>query len=198
MENLKNDGYAGIDIGTCMFYSLGRIDKPSLKTAVQICKSQDSYSVNFHACASYLTMMVQKSTAAKQFNIAATTSNVDGAKLKSRDGTDSCLPPEKYSGRVYKMLSPKQKQWLWQDCKKAKANGEDIPMAKKRHRQPPAKQAKFLESVMVTQKCQISSITAQNQKMMAALVASGFKIPALWERKPVKTARWQPTKPYQD
>ncbi len=52
MENLKNDGYADINPGTCMHYFLGGIDKPSLKTAVQICESQDLYSVCFQNCAS--------------------------------------------------------------------------------------------------------------------------------------------------
>ncbi len=36
MENLKTDGYAGIDIGTHMCYFFGGIDELSLKTAVQI------------------------------------------------------------------------------------------------------------------------------------------------------------------
>ncbi len=39
--------------------------KPSLKTAVQICKSQESYSTNFQACASYLTTIVKQTPAAK-------------------------------------------------------------------------------------------------------------------------------------
>ncbi len=75
--------------------------------------------------------MVQKTPAAKRVTVAATASEVDGIKLKNRDGTDRRLPLAKYSSGVYKMLSPKQKEWLWQDRKKAKANGEDIPVAKK-------------------------------------------------------------------
>ncbi len=34
MQTLENEGYAGIDPGTCVHYFLGGIDKPSLKTAV--------------------------------------------------------------------------------------------------------------------------------------------------------------------
>ncbi len=45
MENIQNNGYAGIDAGTQMRYFLWGIDKPSLKTAVQICKSKDTYSI---------------------------------------------------------------------------------------------------------------------------------------------------------
>ncbi len=132
MENLKTVGYAGIDAGTNICYFLRGIDKPFLKTPVQICKSQDFYSVDFHACTSYLTKMVQKSLAEKQVHIVVTESEIEGVKLKNRNVTDQCLPPAKYSRSVYKMLSPKQMEWLWQDLKKAKANGEDIPMAKKR------------------------------------------------------------------
>ncbi len=65
MQNLKNNGYAGIDPGTCVHYFLGEIDEPSLKTAVQICESQDHYSTDFQACASYLVTMVQQTLAAK-------------------------------------------------------------------------------------------------------------------------------------
>ena len=65
MQNLKDDGYAGIDFGTRVRYFLGGIEEPSLKTAVQICESQDHYSVDFQACASYLTTMVQKTPVAK-------------------------------------------------------------------------------------------------------------------------------------
>ncbi len=132
MENLKNDGYAGIDPSTCVPYFLGGIDKPSLKTAVSICESQDHYSVDFQACASYLTTMVQQTPAAKQVQVAATAMEVDGIKLKNQDSTDQCLPLAKYLSRVYKMLSPKQKEWLWQDHKKAKASGEGVPTAKTR------------------------------------------------------------------
>ena len=131
MQNLTADGYAGIDPGTRVRYFLGGIGEPSLKTAVQICKSQDQYSVDFQACASYLTTMVQTTPAVKRVTVAATATEVDGVKLRNRDGTDRRLPQAKYSSGVYKMLSPQQKEWLWQDRKKAKANGEDIPTAKK-------------------------------------------------------------------
>ncbi len=90
---------------------------------------------------------------------------------------DQHLPPAKYSSRVSKMLSPKQKEWLWQDRKKAKANGEDIPMAKKRRSQPSNKLTACLESAVTAQKWQISSLTAQNEKMIASLIASGFENP---------------------
>ncbi len=75
------------------------------------------------------------------------------------------------------MLSLKQKEWLWQDCKKAKANGEDIPMAKKRCSHPSNKSTARLESAVTAQKRQISSLTAKNEKMIASLIASGFEIP---------------------
>ncbi len=115
MQNLKTKGYAGIEFGTFVRYFLGGIEEPSLKTAVQICESQDHYSVDFQACTSYLTAMVQKSLATEQVNVAATATEVDGVKLKNRDGTDRHLPLAKYSSGVYKMLSPKQKEWLLQD-----------------------------------------------------------------------------------
>ncbi len=56
--------------------------------------------------------MVQRILAAKQVNVAATATKVNGVKFKNRDSTDQCLPPAKYLSRVYKMLSPKQKEWL--------------------------------------------------------------------------------------
>ncbi len=65
MQNLKNDGYAGINPGTCEHYFLEGIDEPSLKTAVQMCESQDLYSTDIQACASYLAAMVQQTPAAK-------------------------------------------------------------------------------------------------------------------------------------
>ncbi len=43
---------------------------------------------------------------------------------------------------------------------------------------PPPKQAKHLESAVVTEKRQISSLTAQNKKMIVALTASGIEIPS--------------------
>ncbi len=80
-----------------------------------------------------------KDPRAKRVTVAATASEVDGVKLKNRDDTDRRLPLAKYSSRVYKMLTPKQKEWLWQDRKKAKANEEDIPTAKKERGQTPPK-----------------------------------------------------------
>ncbi len=74
------------------------------------------------------------------------------------------------------MLSPKQKEWLWQYCKKAKANGEDILVAKKRCSQPSSKLAKRLESAGVSQKWQISSLNAQNE-ITVVLIAPGIEIP---------------------
>ncbi len=109
------------------------INEHSFMTTVHICKSQDSYSISFHACALYPMSMVQKTHAVKQVHIMAA-----GVKLKNRDGTDQCLPLAKYLGSAYKILSLKKKEWFWQDCKKAKANGEEIPMAKKRCGQPPS------------------------------------------------------------
>ncbi len=58
MQNLKTNGYAAINFGTRVRYFLGGIKEHSLKTDVQICESQDHYSVDFQACASYLTTMV--------------------------------------------------------------------------------------------------------------------------------------------
>jgi hypothetical protein len=75
------------------------------------------------------------------------------------------------------MLSAKQKEWLWQDQKKAKANGEDIPAPKKRPSQSSNKSNKQLESALAVQKRQISSLATNNKKMVAALIASGFEIP---------------------
>ncbi len=112
MQNLKNNSYAGINFGTCMHYFLGGIEEPFLKTAVQICKSQDSYSVDYQACTSYLTTMVQWTPAAKPVKDAATAIEVDSIKLKNWDGTGQCIPPAKYSAGVYKILSPKQKEGL--------------------------------------------------------------------------------------
>ncbi len=88
MQNLKNNSYAGIDHGTCVSYFLGGIDEPSLKTAGQIWKLQDFYSVSFLNFASYLTTMVQQTPALKQVNVIAITTKVDGIKLKNRDSTD--------------------------------------------------------------------------------------------------------------
>ncbi len=75
------------------------------------------------------------------------------------------------------MLSPKQKEWLWQDCRKATANGDDIPTAKKRRSQPLNKSTLHLQLAVAAQKWQISSLTAQNKKMINSLIASGFEIP---------------------
>ncbi len=88
MQNLKNDGYAGIDPGTHVQYFLEGLDKPSLKNSVQICKSQDHYSTDFQACVSSLATMVQRTPTAKQVNVAATTTKVNSIKLKNWDGAD--------------------------------------------------------------------------------------------------------------
>ncbi len=47
MQNIKNNGYSVINPGTHVRYFFGGIDEPSLKTAVQICESQDHYSFSF-------------------------------------------------------------------------------------------------------------------------------------------------------
>ncbi len=57
----------------------------------------------------------------------------------------------------------------------------------------PPKQAKHMESAVVTQKGQISSLTAQNEKMIATLITSGIEIPNFdpsWARTTGRTARW--------
>ncbi len=71
MQHLKSNDFAGTNIGTCICIFLSGIDKPSLKTAVKIYESQDSYSTNFHTCALYHTSMVQKTPAKKRVHIAA-------------------------------------------------------------------------------------------------------------------------------
>ncbi len=88
IQNLQNNCYAGIDPGTCMRYFLGGIDKPALKTAVQIWESQDSYNVSFQNCTSYLTTIVHWTLIAKQVNVAVDTTMIEGIKLKNRSGTD--------------------------------------------------------------------------------------------------------------
>ncbi len=90
MQSLKTDGYATNDPGTCVHYFFGGIDEPSLKTAFQICESKDQYSVSFQNCSSYLTTMVQQTLTTKQVNVAAAATEVDGVKLKNRDGTNQC------------------------------------------------------------------------------------------------------------
>ncbi len=47
IQSLKTDGYIGINFGTSICYFLGGIEELSLKTVVQICESQDSYSIDF-------------------------------------------------------------------------------------------------------------------------------------------------------
>ncbi len=84
--------------------------------------------------------------------------------------------PSQVLVRSIQELSLKQKERLWQDCKKANANGEDIPTAKKRHSQPSNKSTLHLESAVAAQKRQISSLTAQNEKMIASLMASDIEI----------------------
>ncbi len=49
----------------CVRYFLGGIDKSFLKTAVQICESQDHYGIIFQNYASYLITMVQRTPAMK-------------------------------------------------------------------------------------------------------------------------------------
>ncbi len=65
MQNLKNNGYSGIDTGTRVHYFLGGVDEPSLKSAVQIWESQDCFSVSVQSCLSYLMTMVQRTPAGK-------------------------------------------------------------------------------------------------------------------------------------
>ncbi len=94
IENLKTDGYAGINIGTRACNFLG-VEESSLKTAIQIYKSKASYSIDFHAFTYYLTSMVQKTPVAKKMHIAITATEVDGLKLENWDGADQRLPPVK-------------------------------------------------------------------------------------------------------
>ncbi len=69
---------------------------------------------------------------AKKINVASHTTKNDDIKLKNKDSSDHGLPLTKYPSSVYKMVSAKQKEWCWQDCKKAKDIEQDIIAAKKR------------------------------------------------------------------
>ncbi len=84
------------------------------------------------------------------------------------------------------MLSPKQKEWLCQDHKKAKVNGQDIPAVKTRWGQPPPKPIKHLESAIAVEKQQFSSLTAQKEKMIAALIDPDSAIKVLDKGFPLK------------
>ncbi len=128
---------------------LNMTDKSSLKIAVQIYESQFHYSNDFYACASYLTSMVQKTPVAKRVHIAAAVAEADGIKLKNLDGTDQCIPAAKLLRSIYKLLSAKQKEWLWQDCKKSNADWDIIPGAKGNWGEPPIKQAQCLVSLQM-------------------------------------------------
>ncbi len=107
IQNLKANGYTGIDSSTSVCFFLSGIDKPSLKTPVQVCKSQASYSFDFHECASYLASMVQKTSVTEQVQIAATAAAVDVVKLEKRSGTYCRLPHAKYpdTSTSYYLLS---------------------------------------------------------------------------------------------
>lgn len=85
VQNLKPGGYTDIDISTCVCFFLLEIDNPSLKTVVQICESQASYSTVFHACASYLTLMVQKTPAAERVHITAAATEVGGGWFQAQE-----------------------------------------------------------------------------------------------------------------
>ncbi len=60
MNYLKVDGYFGINAGMCVWHFLAGINKSSLETPVQTCKSQCINSTNFEASSSYFDSMVQK------------------------------------------------------------------------------------------------------------------------------------------
>ncbi len=138
---------------------LSRFANPKIPTAL-------IFRLVPHTSPSWCSIPKLQNKFAKQVNISATATKVDDIKLKNRDSTDQCLPPAKYSGSNYKMHSHKQKEWLWQDYKKAKANIEDIPAAKKKPENPPNKQAKHLESAVASHKHEISTLTAKNEKMI--------------------------------
>ncbi len=121
--------------------------------------------------------MVQKTPAAKKVNIAALTTKVYGVWLKNKDGTIRRLPPAKYSGSAYKMPSAKQKEWLWQDHKKAKGSGQDIPAANGGCAPPANKHAKRLASAVNSHCNRIDNLTAQNKRLIAALSRQGIDIP---------------------
>ncbi len=75
--------------------------------------------------------IVQKIPATNKLIIATAATEGDGIKLKKRDGTEQCIPPVKYADSSYKLLFAKQKEWLWQDCKKTKAIGDNVLVTKK-------------------------------------------------------------------
>ncbi len=103
MGNHNADGYAGIDISAHVWLFLSGVIVASLKISVLICESQFSYSTDFHACAFYLILMVQKTPSAKQVNIVAAATENIGIKHYNRAGTDQCLMPAKYSKSVFNM-----------------------------------------------------------------------------------------------
>ncbi len=154
----------------------GKVDKLSLKTVAQIYKSQSHYSTAFYNCVLYLTFMVLKTPDTKKGHIAAAATKDYGTTFKNRDDTDQYLPLAKYTESVSKTLSNKQKEWLWRDHKKDKANEDNILVAKKTRGQPTTKQARRTASAVESHCSQINNQYAQNQKMMAVLVTSGIDI----------------------
>ncbi len=171
-----DDDCTGTPTTIIMVFIIRKFTKPNKSKAMYCCNSPLYFSPHFITVQN-LTTIMQKPPATKQVHIASTPTEANGIKLKKKDGTDQCLSPAKYSVSIYKMISPNQKYWLWQDCKKAGANGADIPVAKKCWGQPPIKQTQCLASAVESHKSQITTLTAHNQNMMATVVAADIDVP---------------------
>ncbi len=174
-ENFKNDSYAGVDAGSCVCYFLWCVDKPSLKTAVMICKSQDSYIVNFYACTSYLKTIVLNSAAVKQVDNVAVASEVKDIKPKNRmsqtvislmqsiqDVSTRCSPQSRKNGSSKTARKPRLMR--------------TYILAAKKWDQSSTKQAIHLSSVVQSHLSKINCLTTQNQKIMETLFSSRIDI----------------------
>lgn len=75
-----------------MYHLFASIDKPSLRTTVQICESQLSYSTDFEACSSHLASMVQKTPEVKGVDAPTTAADVDVVKLRTRTVLTKAIP----------------------------------------------------------------------------------------------------------
>ncbi len=165
MHFIKANGYAWICSRTHVHYFLRGIDEPSLKTALQICESQVSYSINFHAWASYLTPIVQKTSVTKWVHISAADSEVNGVKHKNRDCTDWCLPLQSIWEVSIRCSPPNRKRGSCKTARRPRPMGKTSQWQRRDTGSPPAQQTKCLESAVMSHISQINSLTAQNQNI---------------------------------
>ncbi len=136
MQNLKTEGSADIDSGHPYATSLGELRSPHSRPLSRSVSSKIITALTFNLALHTSKLWCRRPQPLNKLTLLPLQPRSMASSSRTRTAQTRAYPQPTTLWN-YKMLSPKLKEWLWQDHKKAKVNGEDIPAAKKRWGQTP-------------------------------------------------------------